>query len=73
MRTITAPTIAIFSGISKHEADPNKRGQESWAEGSPKGRKQVGEAVNRKTTKKYPGGELRPQEKAAREGQLFLV
>ena len=43
------------------------------AEGSPKGRKQVGEAVNRKTTKKYPGGELRPQEKAAREGQLFLV
>jgi len=29
--------------------------------------------VNRKTTKKYPGGELRPQEKAAREGQLFLV
>lgn len=39
----------------------------------PKGRKQIGEAVNRKTTKKYPGGELRPQEKAAREGQLFLV
>ena len=29
VRTITAPTIAIFSGISKHEADPNKRGQES--------------------------------------------
>ena len=43
------------------------------AEGLPKGRKQIGEAVNRKTTKKYPGGELRPQEKAAREGQLFLV